>query len=331
MDGLRGGVGTRWLEHLRADPLPALESGASNQVLAYWLRRDLLDQGVPPVESLWSLPEVVKLLRAQQPNGSWRWRGRSPSYANYDLLETFRALRIMIAQYGLDRSHPQMERAAEYVLSCQTEKGDIRGILGNQYMPCYHGMILELLIRAGYENDARVTSGLDWLLSVRQDDGGWIVPVQGLPVRDKTERLWEGSPIEPDRSLPHSHLATGMALRPLALHPSHRRRTEVRCAGVRLKERFLKPDRYNDRRSAVYWTKYQYPHWWTDLLMGLESLRGMGFTADDTDVQRALAWFVKNQAPDGLWPTGYDKGRKAVEMRRWVGLSICVILRRFLG
>ncbi len=321
----------KWLQHLRADPLPTLESAASDQALTYWLRQSVLDEGVPPVQSLWTLPAAVKLLRAQQPDGSWRWRGRAPSYANYDLLETFRALRILVVQYGLDRSHPQIERAAEYVFSSQTEEGDIRGILGNQYMPYYHGMLLELLIRAGYEDDLRVMSGLDWLLSVRQGDGGWIIPVQGLPARSKTERLWSERPVEPDRSLPHSHLATGMALRPLALHPVYQKRMEVRRAGVCLKERFLKPDRYNDRRSAGYWTKFQYPHWWTDILMGLESLLCIGFTADDADVHRALTWYAENQSPDGLWPTGYDKGRKAEEMRRWVGLSTCIMLRRFLG
>ncbi len=323
--------GIRWLQHLRIDPLPVLQAASGDEVLVYWLRRDLLDQRNGCTEILWSLPEAAGLLKKQQPDGSWSCRGRSPSYANYNLLETFRALRILVVQHGMGRSHPQIEHAAEYVFGCQTNEGDIRGILGNQYMPYYHGMILELLVRAGYQDDRRVISGLEWLLSVRQDDGGWIVPVQGFPARTKTEDFWRGKSVEPDRSLPNSHLATGMALRPLALHPHYRKRAEVRCAGVRLKERFLKPDRYNDRRSASYWTKFQYPHWWTDLLMALESLAEMGFDASDADVQRGLTWFAENQAQDGLWPTGYDKGRTAAKVRRWVGLAICRVLRRFWG
>ncbi len=325
-----GAVGRGWRRHLRADPLAVLESAATEEALAYWLRRDVLDERVPSVERLWLLREPVALLRSQQADGSWRFHGSFPSYANYNLLETFRTLRILIQQYGLDRSHPQIARAAEYVFTCQTEQGDIRGILGNQYMPYYHGMLLELLIRAGYEDDRRVVSGMEWLLSVRQADGGWIIPVQAVPARSKTARLWSGKPIEPDRSLPHSHLATGMALRPLALHPAYCKRPEVIAAGIRLKARFLHPDRYNDRKSASYWTKFQYPHWWTDILMALESLASMGFTANDADAQRALEWFMEHQDPDGIWPTGYDKGRNAAAMRRWVGLTICRVLRCFL-
>ncbi len=325
-----GTIGRGWLRHLRADPLAALESAASNEALAYWARRDLLDERVRPVDSLWSFREPTALLRRQQADGSWRFRGKCPSYANYSLLETFRILRILIGQYGLDRSHPQVARAAEYVLSCQTNEGDVRGILGNQYMPYYHGMLLDLLMRAGYEDDPRVVSGLDWLLSVRQEDGGWIIPVQAVPARSKTPRFWSGRPIEPDRSLPHSHLATGMALHPLAMQPAYRKRPEVIAAGIRLKERFFHPDRYNDRKAASYWTKFQYPHWWTDLLMALESLVAIGFTANDSDVERGLSWFVEHQDPDGLWPTGYDKGRNAAGMRCWVGLSICRVLRCLL-
>ncbi len=94
-------------------------------------------------------------------------------------------------------------------------------------------------------------------------------------------------------------------------------------------DRFFKPDEYNDRKSAGYWTKFQYPHWWTDLLMALESLANMRFSAADTRVQRGLAWFVEHQAGDGLWPTGYAKGRRAAAMRSWVGLAVCRMLRRF--
>jgi hypothetical protein len=115
------------------------------------------------------------------------------------------------------------------------------------------------------------------------------------------------------------------------VHPDYRERAEVRCAAACLKERFFTPDRYNDRKSAAYWTKFQYPHWWTDILMALESLAAVGFTAEDVDVQRALVWFEENQDRDGLWPTQYGKGPRAAGMRPWVGLAICRVLRSFWG
>ena len=91
-------------------------------------------------------------------------------------METYRNLRTLVEVYGFTRDHSTMREAAQFVFSCQTKEGDIRGILGNQYMPYYHGAILELLVKAGFGDDPRLIFGLDWLLSMRQDDGGWIVP-----------------------------------------------------------------------------------------------------------------------------------------------------------
>ncbi len=287
---------------------------------------------VAPVETLWVQPEVEKLVAAQQVDGSWKYGGRDePSVPgqNYKLLETYRNLRILVAMFGLDRSHPCIKKAAGYIFNCQKPEGDIRGIIGNQYMPYYHAAILELLIRAGFENDQRLIAGLDWLLTMRQDDGGWIVPVQAIPPKERTTRFWVEEPVKPDRSLPHSHMATGMVLRALAAHPDYRHRPEVQDAGRCLKSRFFEADRYNDRKGANYWLKFQYPFWWTNLVSALDILSLQGFSTDDTDIVRGLEWFIDHQQSDGLWPTGYDKGRRSITNRMWVGLAVCRIFHRF--
>ena len=210
---------------LKVSPIPTLiESG--NRALQYFTRRDVLAEDVEPVSSLWQLPEVVKICLHQKNDGSWCYPGqasRLDSPTNYSLLETFRQLGILVGIYGMDRDHPAIQGAAEYVFSCQTEEGDIRGILGNQYMPYYHGMLLEILTKVGYANDKRLIKGLEWLLTVRQDDGGWIIPAQAVPARQKTEAFWRSPPIPPQRSLPSSHIATGMVLRAFASHPGYRR------------------------------------------------------------------------------------------------------------
>lgn len=308
---------------LRFDPLPTLLAGQDG-ALTYWVRRDLLGEAVPGPEYLWQLAQVVRLARKLQADGSWKYaRKDDTARENYSLLETYRSLRVLVEQYGLNRGHPALAAAAEYVFSCQTAEGNIRGIIGNQTMPYYHGAILELLIKAGYGADPRVHTGLDWLLAVRQDDGGWIVPTQAVPPRERDEAFWLGPPRPPDRSLPHAHMATGMALRAFAAHPGYRQRPEVLAAGRALKSRFFQADKYNDRKASTYWFKFQFPFWWTSLLTALDSLLKLGFERSDPDVTRGLAWFVDNQAEDGLWPTGYGKGRRAAENRRWAGLGIC--------
>jgi hypothetical protein len=284
------------------------------------------------MESLWALPEVGRILKTQQPSGHWRYpKQPPPPTGNYDLLETFRQLRLLVQQYRLDDRHPALRRAIEWVFSCQSREGDIRGILGTQYMPYYHGMLLALIIEAGRAQDPRMKAGLDWLLTMRQQDGGWIVPAQAIPPSRKTPAFWHQPPVPPERARPSSHLATGMALRPLALHPEFRGRPEVRGAAEWLKRRFFQSEAYNDRRAPGYWTKLGYPYWWTDLLMALDSISLTGLGVEDPQVASGIQWFLDHQDDDGLWPTGYGKGRRAESTRRWVGLRACVILKRILA
>ena len=323
----------KWTKVLAINPLPALLAW-QDPALTYFVRGDLLEQTVGPADALWKLPEASRLIRKQQADGSWHYPDK-PNHpapnANYNLLETYRSLRLLVEMYGFQRKHPALGKAAEYVFSCQTDEGDIRGILGNQYMPYYHGAILELLIKAGYDNDRRVEKGLEWLLSMRQTDSGWIIPAQTVPAGQKTSRFWNSSPLSPDRFLPHSHLATGMALRALAVHPAYRRLPEVIAAGECLKERLFQADKYNDRKAASYWLKFQFPFWWPSLVTALDTLSRLDFDREDDGIARGLEWFIANQSGDGLWETGYGSGKGAEAMRRWVGLAVCRVLRRFFG
>ena len=68
----------RWRTWLSYDPIPSL-LGAQDEALSYFVRRDLLDDDVGPVERLWQLREAQKLLRVQLSSGAWTdpWRRRS--------------------------------------------------------------------------------------------------------------------------------------------------------------------------------------------------------------------------------------------------------------
>src|SRR5512137_1019288 len=115
-----------WKSTLHTDPLPALLEW-QDPALTYFVERDLLEQPVSPLETLWDLPEAGRLVDKQQADGSWRYPGKSDHPApdaNYNLLETYRSLRILVEMYGFQSSHPNLTRAADYVFSCQTEEGD---------------------------------------------------------------------------------------------------------------------------------------------------------------------------------------------------------------
>ena len=163
-----------WRNLLAINPFPVLlDSG--NKAINYFARRDLLSEAVPTINSVWELPEVQKLLKKQQSDGSWEKPGKKAEvypHWHHKLVETFKRFRILVERYQFTKEIPAINQAADYLFTCQTREGDIRGFIGNQYATYYTGYILALLIRAGYNDDSRIEKGMQWLLSMRQNDGG---------------------------------------------------------------------------------------------------------------------------------------------------------------
>ena len=171
---------TEWRSILNYDPLPHLLS-SGNQAIDHFAARDLLGETEVHTETLWVLPAAKKIVKRQQPDGSWKYPGgnrKIRSSENYDQIETFRNLGYLVEMFGFDRSAPAISRAADFLFGFQTDEGDIRGILGNQYAPYYTAAMAELLIKAGYQDDDRIERVFGWLGSIRQDDGGWAIPLR---------------------------------------------------------------------------------------------------------------------------------------------------------
>jgi hypothetical protein len=323
-----------WQRQLGVDPLPVLQA-SSSEALQYFVRRDLLGEEAGPVQALWELPQVVKVLRKQQDDGFWKYPGGKKeirAQRKYDMLQTCKVLMDLVGKYEFRREHPAVDRAAEFLFTFQTEEGDLRGLYREQYTPNYTAGITELLVKAGYGGDPRTNRVFEWLLSMRQDDGGWALPMRtGVPKGTSTikEAFWVEKPIQPDRSRPFSHWVTGIVLRAFAAHEGYRRSPEARAAGELLKSRFFKPDPYPDRKGASFWEKIRYPFWWTDILSALDSLWWLGFSADDGDIQKGLDWLIANQENSGLWKARYLSGSDR-DIHHWTTLHVCRVLRQYL-
>jgi hypothetical protein len=328
-----------WRQRLRFDPLPQLLASDS-EALQYMVRRDLLGEQVGSARCLSQLPSVRRILRHQLEDGFWVAAGGHKHLAvNARLIETWRQFRFLVEQYGLTLEHPEVRRAAEYLFSCQTLDGDFRGMLANQYATYYTGAIMAVIIEAGYTDDPRIERGFRWLLSMRQDDGGWSIPL----ITHKLDRATQyrltteyADPVEPDRSRPFSHNWTGMVLRAFAVHPRERHSEAAMVAASLLKSRFFRPDAYTSYQAASYWVRFEYPFWWNSLVSALDSLSLMGLPKEDLQIQKALAWLAEHQQQSGLWKVSYAKTQeqetaKVLEMRLWVTLAICRILKRLYG
>jgi hypothetical protein len=329
---------SNWQSQLRFDPLPPLCS-SGDEAMLYFVRRDLLEENVGPIQRLWLLPQAQKILKKQLADGSWPRSGaKKHSAINYALIETWRQFRFLVEQYSFTRQHPQARRAAEFLFSCQTPAGDIRGMLANQYATYYTGAILALLIQAGYEDDPRIEKGFQWLLDMRQSDQGWTIPILTHKFDRETQyRLTSqvAPPVEPDPSKPFSHNWTGMVLRAFAVHPVYRQSEAARVGASLLKSRFFQPDVYTSYRAASYWVRFEYPFWWNNLVAALDSITRIGLSKDDPHLQQALKWLVNHQEESGLWKISYadpaarEKDTPKVRQeKRWISLAICRIFKR---
>lgn len=336
-----------WSSRLRFDPIAPLLD-ADDDAISFFTCRDLLGEETGPVSLIWDLPAVRGILRKQRPDGSWKYPGHSQpgSGVKYPLLETWKQLRFLVDQYGMDRTHSALERATEFVLSCQTDEGDLRGILANQYAPYYHGALLSLLIKAGYGDDPRVGRGLRWLLDARQDDGGWVIGSPGmvglgrLPAEERDRMVSDRScPTARafDRTKPFSAAGTGMAIRALAAHPRCRHGEDALKAARLLKSKLFKEDNWASYRHPDHWVRFQYPFWWTNVVSALDAISLIGIPATDPDVRGALRWLAGHQEENGLWRVSYSRIHKSPinsrtrDTQLWVTLAICRIFKRYYG
>jgi hypothetical protein len=314
---------------LKFDPIPALLDSKS-AALRFFTRRDLLGDPVGSIEQLWDSPDVDRLVRTQLASGAWRYaspRTRLRSVDSYNQLETFRILGELVEKYGLDKRHPAIRRARRYVLSRQSAEGDIRGILGNQYSPYYTAGFLELLTKAGFASDPGVHRAFRWLLSVRQDDGGWAIPLRTAN-KNLQPAIFRAAPITPIAHKPSSHLVTGVVLRAFAAHSQYRKSAAALDAGKLLASRLFKADRYPDRRTADFWTHFSFPFWFTDLVSALDSLSLLGLSKNEPAIDRALKWLVSHQDRSGLWKLRMVRATRESEREAWLTLAICRVFKR---
>ncbi|MGZ3643805.1 MAG: prenyltransferase/squalene oxidase repeat-containing protein [Ktedonobacteraceae bacterium] len=317
-----------WQAVLKYDPLMPLLS-SKDAAVEFFAERDLLGKRDIKPEVLWDLPEAQKIVKKQQQDGSWKYAGGNKnirSTENYNQIETFRNLGYLVEMYGFHTSNAVVAKAADYLFHFQTNEGDIRGILGNQYTPYYTAAILELLIKAGYTNDYRVEKAFQWLHSLRQNDGGWAIPL-----RTQNKKLdiiaMNTQTLEPERSKPFSHLVTGIVLRAYAAHTIYCNSVEAKDAGKLLLSHLFKKDNYPDRGSPDFWLKFTFPFWFTDLISAMDTLSALGFSKDEPQIEAVMIWLAAHQQNNGLWKLRILKNRRN-DTDLWLSLAICRILKR---
>ena len=318
-----------WESRFRFDALsPLVESG--NKSIALLACRDLKGQRIQ-TQDLWQQREAQSLIKKQLSDGFWKYPTKSGNTAEEKLnqYQTFKNLGTLIEKFGFDKTHPAIQKTAEYFFSVQTDEGDFRGIYDKQYTPNYTAAITELLIKAGYADDLRIKRVFDWLLAARQQDGGWALPLrtQGYNI-DVTYA--HPATIQPDVSKPFSHMVTGVVLRAFAAHPQYKNAPDAKQAGQMLLNSLFQKDSYADRGTSKYWLQFVFPFCYTDLISALDSLSLLDFSMNEPQIEKALNWFSDQQMPTGLWQFKITAGQDKDTLQLWLALAVCRVFKRFI-
>ncbi len=168
---------------------------------------------------------------------------------------------------------------------------------------------------------------LDWLFSMRQDDGGWAVPLRTAGVRYQ-DALGMDRPIQPIRPKPFSHMVTGIVLRAFAAHPLWRKNKEIINAGGLLADRFFRPDAYPDRKAASYWKSTSFPFWWADILSSLDTVSQLGIGREKPNVTKGLEWLASRQKMSGHFNIKLLAGAREPYLDDWVALAASRVFKR---
>jgi hypothetical protein len=292
-----------WRARLASDPIPRLLREGTPSVLAR-VRRDLIDDSeAPSADEIATYPEVKALLRKLEKDGSFAPRAPEKELGGAKFARCLATLRSLdrLTDFGLrvegkGTVAQQLHKVADFLLDSQESEGGIGDLTladtprGRGKMPALHfqGWAISALCRAGFENDPRVDKGFRFLLSLRQDDGGWA---------------WRGVRTD-SAARPSSHLITGMVLRAFASSKDRRTSREARRAAELLATRFLQPDRYEDRKAPSFWEILTEPRFYTDVLDALDTITSIGLGKENSGVRTAEAYLRSRQAKDGLWYPG---------------------------
>ncbi len=159
------------LAWLLEDDDPSVQFRTLTEVLDY-------DENAPEVRraraAIPGSEPVQSLLGKMHPDGYWLQKNpRTKEIVGdgviYDAFATTHFCLAYLAELGLDRTHPQVAKAAERYLALQQPDGD-----WYRHFSCLIGYNIHTFARLGYREDSRVRRALELLLHTPREDGGYL-------------------------------------------------------------------------------------------------------------------------------------------------------------
>ena len=190
-------------------------------------------------------------------------------------------------------------------------------------LSCLTGNVVAALLRFGYGGDPRVWKAIEWLISIQNQDGGWLCPYWKAHLKD-THSCFMGTitPLE--------------ALSQVSAEERTREMQEAidRGAEFLLMHRLFEADHHDFRVIKQDWLKFGFPWFYRyDVLRGLLVITGLGYTRDER-LSDALELLLAKQDQDSRWilestPSGRMHASLGLKGRpnKWVTLNALRVLK----
>jgi len=313
-----------WKSHLKADPIDWLLE-PKNPSVRHFTLRDILKRPEDDKEVITAKNSIVeskvveRILSKQNPDGYW---GTSiqPYHPKYK--SSYWQI-MMLGQLGMDKSDERVQNACDYIFHFQLAEGgfssyskkeasieyhrlNMKAIAKGKSLPerkvwmqsfiteheysCLTGNMVAALIRLGYKEDPRVKKALDWLISIQNEDGGWLCPYWRAHIKD-THSCFYGTicPLEAFSEVPEAERSNEM------------KRAVERGAEFLLMHRLFKADHHNFQIINPQWLKLGFPWFYGyDILRGLVILTKLGYIKDER-LNDAIEILLEKQQPNGKW------------------------------
>lgn len=181
---------------------------------------------------------------------------------------------IALAEMGATVEEPRVARALDACLAGFAKPEGGFGRRGSHL--CVTGNLVRAATLMGRGDDPRVRSGIEWLVSQQQKDGGW--------------NCW------PERN-PFGLLDAWEALGAFAALAPGQRPKEVVARGVE----FLLSKQLGLGEDYAPWRRLHFPrHYYYDILVGLDLATALG-DAEDERLAVPLSWLASKRGADGTW------------------------------
>jgi hypothetical protein len=217
---------------------------------------------------------AAEILAQRHPGAGWN-DGESQYRPKY--LST-NWMMLVLADLGLTREDPEIRELCEFWMKGFAAKGG--GLGGNSKGTphyCVAANQARALIRFGYAEDPRVRRTIDWLVDTADPKGGWSCFGSGRNLDS-----WE-------------------AMSVFAVYPRSKWTSSMKGCVEKGAEFYLERQLHRQGGRYAPWYRFHYPpHYYYDLLVGLDFMTALGF-AGDPRMRYATEFLRSCRRRDGRW------------------------------